>query len=182
MKEIEIPDHLIDGCRQKKPEAQEAVYKSVYTYFMKIGLRYTGNYDDASNILQDAFIKIFTRMDGYTGKGQFIGWMKRIVVNTAIDFIRREKQTQHMPLNAQHELLEEEEDLAERFINDEKQLLSIIRELPTMHLMVFNLFVMDDCPHQEIAERLSISVASSKWYLFEARKILKKKLTQLQHG
>ena len=113
-------------------------------------------------------------MDGYTGKGQFVGWMKRIVVNTAIDFVRREKQSLHMPLNAQHEMLEEEEELSEHFIKDEKQLLSIIRELPTMHLMVFNLFVMDDCPHQEIAERLSISVASSKWYLFEARKILKK--------
>lgn len=182
MKEIEIPDQFIEGCRQKKPEAQEAVYKAVYAYFMKIGLRYTGNYDDASNILQDSFIKIFTRMDGYTGKGQFVGWMKRIVVNTAIDFVRREKQTLHMPLNAQHEMLEEEEELSEHFIKDEKQLLSIIRELPTMHLMVFNLFVMDDCPHQEIAERLSISVASSKWYLFEARKILKKKLTQLHHG
>ncbi len=181
MKEIDIPYQLIEGCRQKRPEAQEAVYKAVYTSFMKIGLRYTGNYEDAANILQDSFIKIFTRMEGYTEKGGFVGWMKRIVVNTAIDFIRKEKQIQHIPLNEHHEMLEEEQELKENYVNDEKQLLAIIRELPSMQLMVFNLFVMDECSHQEIAERLSISVATSKWYLFEARKILKKKLTQIHH-
>jgi RNA polymerase sigma factor (sigma-70 family) len=175
VKELVISQELIDGCLKRLPDAQESLYRLVYPSFMKICLRYTNNYDDAANVLQDAFIKIFTRMESFSQRGVFYGWMKRIVVNTAIDYVRHKKQQVILTLEQVPELAEEEKPLETWFI-DEKQLINTIGELPTMQLLVFNLFVMDNCSHQEIADRLSISVASSKWFLFDARKILQKKL------
>jgi RNA polymerase sigma-70 factor, ECF subfamily len=179
--ELHIPQELIDGCLRRAPEAQEGVYRICYASFMKTCLRYTGNYDDAANVLQDAFLKIFTRIDAFSGKGNFAGWMKRIVINTAIDHVRKEKQQGHVPLAHVPEIAESDA-VSERFVVDEKKLLEVIQELPKMQLLVFNLFVMDDCSHQEIAERLSITVATSKWYLFDARKILQKKLAVYVNG
>ncbi len=175
MKEISIEEDLVEGCKQRKADAQEAVYRKAYAPFMQICLRYTGNYEDAVNVLQDSFLKIFTRVDAYTGKGAFVGWMKRIVVNSAIDFVRKQKQESIVSLEKAGELAEEV-DSEKEWLVDEKQLIQTISELPAMHKLVFNLFVMDDCSHKEIAERLSISVSTSKWYLFDARKILQKKL------
>lgn len=175
MKELVVSQELIDGCLKRLPDAQETLYKLVYPGFMKICLRYTNNYDDAANILQDAFIKIFTRIDTFSQRGVFYGWMKRIVVNTAVDHVRNKKQQVILTLEQVPELADEEKTSDAWFV-DEKQLINTIGELPTMQLLVFNLFVMDNCSHQEIADRLSISVASSKWFLFDARKILQKKL------
>lgn len=181
MKEFDFSQELIDGCLRRLPDAQETLYKIVYPGFMKICLRYTGNYDDAANVLQDAFVKIFTRMESYGNRGFFYGWMKRIVVNSSIDHVRQKKQQLHIPLELMQELAEEEKAV-EHWLVDEKQLIKAIRELPTMQLLVFNLFVMDNCSHNEIAKRLSISVSSSKWYLYDARKILQKKIAPQLHG
>ncbi|MEZ5173098.1 MAG: sigma-70 family RNA polymerase sigma factor [Bacteroidia bacterium] len=176
MGEIIISKELTDACIRKLPDAQEAVYKLVYSEFMKICLRYTGDYDEAANVLQEAFIKIFMRSEAYSGKGSFVGWMKRIVVNSAIDQIRKRSKLVEVPIDEQEWSVSE--DIPEHeYIVDQPLLLKTIRELPEMQLLVFNLFVMDNCSHQEIAVKLSISVASSKWHLFEARRILKNKLS-----
>lgn len=173
--QIHISQEWIDGCLNRLPAAQEAVYKATYVYFMKICLRYTGDYHEASNLLQDAYIKIFTKWNDYSGKGNIVGWMKRIVVNTAIDFVRKQKVKPSVALKRDYDVADESEEES-KFIVDEQQLLQHIKELPKMHLLVFNLFVMDDNSHHEISEKLDITVASSKWYLHEARKILQKKL------
>jgi RNA polymerase sigma factor (sigma-70 family) len=181
LKEFHLDQKLIEGCLRRFPEAQEAVYKQVYVHFMKICLRYTGNYDDAANVMQDAFIKIFTRIDSFHGKGSFEAWMKRILVNQAVDFVRKQKQFQQVEFKEKYDIIENQEE-EESILMDEAHILEIIGELPKMQLLVFNLFVMDQCSHQEIAERLSISVATSKWYLFEARRILKTKLKKIIYG
>jgi RNA polymerase sigma-70 factor (ECF subfamily) len=97
-------------------------------------------------------------------------------VNTAIDYIKREKNYSSLNID-QAVSISEDEDAERRFVIDENAMLEAVRELPKMHLLVFNLFVMEEFTHQDIAEKLDITVASSKWYLFDARRILKKKLS-----
>lgn len=173
---LTIDKTLIDGCLNRQPQAQEALYRSCYPIFMKICLRYTDSYDDAANVLQDAFIKIFVKMETYKGSGDIVGWMRRIVVNSAIDHTRKEKQGTLVSMPDVPDQIETDETNESRYVVDENQLLIMIRELPKMQSLVFNLFVMEDYTHQEIADQLAITVALSKWYLFDARKMLQKKL------
>lgn len=143
---------------------------------MRICLRYTTSYEDAANVLQEAFIKIFLKIEGYKGSGDFVGWMKRIVVNTAIDHVRKQKVHGHLAMPEVPDQMDHTEEEESKYVIDEKQLLAMIRDLPRMQSMVFNLFVMEECSHQEIADQLEITVALSKWYLFDARKMLQKKI------
>jgi RNA polymerase sigma-70 factor, ECF subfamily len=173
---ISIDRAIVDGCLKRQPQAQEALYRACYPVFMKICLRYTDSYDDAANVLQDAFIKIFMKIETYTGSGDIVGWMRRIVVNSAIDHTRKEKSNSLVSMPDVPDQIDLEEKDESKYVIDEKQLLALIRELPKMQSLVFNLFVMEDYSHQEIADQLSTTVALSKWYLFDARKMLQKKL------
>lgn len=179
MLNISIDIEIVNGCKQKQAKAQEALYKACYPVFMKICLRYAA-YDDAANILQDAFIKIFTKIDSYTGEGDIVGWMRRIVVNACIDFTRKNKKSSGVNIDNIPDVAEETEE--NKYVADKKQIIQMIRQLPEKHALVFNLYVMEEYSHQEIADSLSITVASSKWYLHEARKILQEKITNLKHG
>ena len=171
---IIIPSNIIEGCRQGLRSAQESLYKLCYADFMKVCLRYADSYDDAANILHDAFIKILTKMDSFKNSGDMVGWMRRIVINTNIDYIRAKKDQTHTSFDNIAEIAEENEE--EGFVIDENSLLTIIRSLPPKQAAVFNLFVMESFSHDKIAEALDMTVASSKWHLFEARRILKEKV------
>jgi len=177
MLNITINIEIIEGCKQKQPKAQEYLYKTCYPVFMKICLRYA-DYDNAANILQDSFIKIFTKIDSYSGSGDMVGWMRKIVVNTCLDFVRSNKKTNNTAIENIPDVAEEEQE--NKYVVDEKHLLQMIRQLPEKHALVFNLYVMEEYSHQEIADSLNITVASSKWYLHEARKILQAKIAQLK--
>ncbi|MFM9985418.1 MAG: RNA polymerase sigma factor [Flavobacteriales bacterium] len=176
MIQLQIDQETIEGCRKKQPQAQENLYRICYPVFMRICLRYTRSYDDAANMLQEGFIKILMRIDGYKGAGDFIGWMRRIIINTALDQVRKEKIVGHVVMAEVPDMEDKESEEESKFIIDEKQMLVLIRELPRTQSVVFNLFVMENYSHQEIADELLITVSSSKWYLFDARKILQKKL------
>ena len=177
MLDIKIEKEIIEGCKQKQLNAQETLYKVCYPIFMKICLRYAA-YDDAANILQDAFIKILTKIDTYSEIGDVVGWMKRIVINTCVDFIKTEKKRNNVQLENISDIAENNDE--QEYVLDENHLLKIIRQLPKKHALVFNLFVMENYSHQEIANTLNITIASSKWYLHKARKILQKKVSQLK--
>lgn len=172
---ITIPNHIIEACKLGQRSAQETLYKMCYADFMRVCLRYAECYDDAANILHDAFIKILTKMDSYKNSGDFVGWMRRIVINTNIDYIRSRKDQTHVSVESIAELAEDDD--ATDFVVDEKSLLKIIRSLPVKQAAVFNLFVMENYSHERIAEALDMTVASSKWHLFEARRILKDKVS-----
>ena len=176
MQTIEVKQEIIDGCRQKNKLAQETLYKLCYKPFMIICLRYALSYDDASDILQNSWIKIFTKIDGYTNNGNFVGWMRRIVVNTAIDFTREKKKDTNIDIENIKDIIDETEET--KFVIDEKELLTMIRKLPAMHSKVFNLFAIEEYSHKEICELLGISVETSRWYLFNARKMLQEQLAK----
>ncbi|MGL5888732.1 MAG: RNA polymerase sigma factor [Bacteroidia bacterium] len=180
MNSLSIAPDVIAACRKRERAAQETIYKTCYKDFFKTCLRYTSSYDDAADILHDAFIKIFTKIDSYNGTGNFAGWMRRIIVNACLDYHRNRKNEQTVSMEQVPEEAEEQEE--NPYIIDEHKLLELIHSLTGKYLLVFNLFIMEKYTHEEISRELSISVSASKWYVSEARKQLKVKAAQLLHG
>ena len=139
-------------------------------------LKYSKNYAEAEDNLQDAFLTIFNKIDQYKSKGSFEGWMKRIVINTALQRYRKESVLDVIKDdNIKDEVVEvDDENLSLDF------LLSIIQKLPDKYRLVFNLYVLDGFSHKEIAKMLNISVGTSKSNLSRARVILKEKIEEDQ--
>ncbi len=137
-------------------------------------LKYAKNYADAEDVLQDSFIVIFNKIEQYKGDGSFEGWMKRIVINVALQKYRQKTRL---------EVVRDEEVVDETYINVEEDLeadflLSLIQQLPNQYRLVFNLYALDDFSHKEIAEMLQISEGTSKSNLSRARSILKDKIIE----
>lgn len=140
-------------------------------------LKYSRNYQDAEDVLQDSFVTIFNKINQYTGKGSFEGWLKRIVIHTAIQKYRKKS-----PL---YLVKEEPKDTVEEVtINDEiiniDLLLTFIQQLPDRYRLVFNLYTLDNFSHKEIAEMLQISEGTSKSNLSRGRLLLKSKIENYQ--
>lgn len=129
-------------------------------------------------MLNDAFFKIFTKMESYSGAGSFEGWMKRIVVNTVTDHLRRHIKDREVYHAAE---LPEEVSVNENIIGrlSYKELLAVVHELPDMQRAVFNLHVFEELKHKDIAETLGISEVNSRWHLNDARKRLKEKINSI---
>ncbi len=137
-------------------------------------LRYSKDLAEAEDTLQDGFIKIFQNVKSYQFKGSFEGWMRRIMVNTALEKFRKAKKIQ---------LVEEAIDMADdgdvHYSESDISidiLLKMVQELPDRYRMVFSLYVLDGYPHNEIAEEMNISVGTSKSNLARGRAILKQKV------
>nr|BFF39415.1 RNA polymerase sigma factor [Tenacibaculum mesophilum] len=141
-------------------------------------LKYSRNYQDAEDTLQDSFLTIFKKMPQYQHKGSFEGWMKRITINTALQKYREKSPLQLVSEAPDEEILEEIELETENVNID--VLLELIQSLPDRYRLVFNLYVLDNYSHKEIAELLNISVGTSKSNLSRARQILKKEMELYQ--
>ena len=167
-------EQLIQGCKRNKRKARNSLYKLYANKLLGVCLRYTRNKSEAEDVLHDAFIKIFTKMDQYKGKGSFEGWMRRIVVNTAIQSLRERSKTRLII-----EDKEIQEDKHSEEIDDEmpilsaKELMALIQNLPDGYKVIFNMFVIEDMSHKEICEQLNISEGTSKSQLFRAKKYLR---------
>lgn len=165
-------DQLIKNCKRKDAKAQEELYKRYASALFSICLKYSPNYADAEDTLQDSFIVIFDKVGQYSGKGSFEGWLKRVTINTALQ--RYRKQSVLDIIN--------EENIREVDIEVDEEsipldfLLRIIQELPDRYRLVFNLYVLDGYSHKEIANMLEISEGTSKSNLARARNVLKDKI------
>jgi RNA polymerase sigma-70 factor (ECF subfamily) len=137
-------------------------------------LKYSRNYEDAEDTLQDSFIVIFNKIKQYKYKGSFEGWIKRITINTAIQKYRKKSPLQILKEPSIEDEIEEIDLNDTRFNID--VLLNFIQQLPDRYRLVFNLYVLDNYSHKEIADLLKISEGTSKSNLSRARKILKEKL------
>ena len=165
-------EKLINRCKQRDIKAQSEVYQLFAGKLFALCLKYSKNYQEAQDNLQDGFITIFNKIDQYQFKGSFEGWLKRIVVNTALQKYR-EKNVLNL---ISDEIPDEVEvDIDETSISLDF-LLSIIQELPNRYRLVFNMYVLDGYSHRDIAEMLEISEGTSKSNLSRARQILKKKV------
>jgi len=139
-------------------------------------LRYAGNYDDAQDILQDGFIKVFEKIDQFGFKGAFEGWMRRIMVNTALEKYRSNYQV----INIHDNVKEINNEYAEDFSTDidARELIKFIQELSPKYRMVFNLYAIEGYSHKEISNMLGITEGTSKSNLSRARDILKEKVNK----
>lgn len=139
-------------------------------------LKYSKNKQDAEDVLQDSFITAFKKIQQYKNKGSFEGWLKRITINTAL-----QKYRDKSPLYLVSEEIEESQEVSiDEESVDLKVLLSFIQELPNRYRLIFNLYVLDNFSHKEIAEMLDISEGTSKSNLSRARKLLKEKIERYQ--
>ena len=147
---------------------------------MSVCRRYTSDDDQAKDIVQDGFIKVFKNLERFNYKGSFEGWIRRIMVNTAIDFTRKLKSSHESPNEAKpiedykDIAIEEDEELPEEFQLNVSDIKTAMNELSTAYKNVFNLYVFENYSHQEIAEELDISVGTSKSNLAKARANMKK--------
>jgi RNA polymerase sigma factor (sigma-70 family) len=167
---------IIRGCLEGNRRDQELLYRRHASRLFAVCLQYSGNDEEARDILQEGFIKIFENLGSYKHEGSFEGWMRRIVVNTALERFR-----------SRHNLYRVDdidsivEPLAEPDTEDYSgleavDLLFIIRELPPKYRMVFNLYAIEGYSHKEISEMLKISEGTSKSNLSRARAILQRRV------
>lgn len=169
---------LATRCKNRDAEAQREVYRRYASTFMAVCMRYARNREEAEDLLQDGFIRIFDYLHQYRCEGSLEGWARRVMVTTCINHTRtRHRELEKEGLDEFHEqtLGDGFTDYAIRF--ELKELMAMVQELPNQYRTVFNLFVIDGYNHQEIADMLGISQGSSKSNLSRARAILQKRIT-----
>jgi RNA polymerase sigma factor (sigma-70 family) len=179
-----VPETLIKRCRKGERKAQFEMYKLCYGFLMAICSRYEKNRDDAEALLNQAFLKILTKLDLFDQeKLPFDAWCRKITINTIIDDFRKQKADRHDFV----ETLETHVPVSTMDYNeadkkfDAEELENMIRELPTVSQKVFNLYTMDGYSHKEIADMLTITENTSKWHLSFARKSIKSKLLKIMN-
>jgi RNA polymerase sigma factor (sigma-70 family) len=171
--------HLIEGCSRNDRKAQKILFERYSSVLLGICCRYTRDRAEAEDVLQEGFMKIFNHISQFNGTGSFEGWMKRIMVNTAItNFRSNQKHFNQMDISEVKESRFEDHAPIETEFSQE-DLLGIIHKLPCGYQMVFNLFAIEGFSHKEIGEMLGIDVGTSKSQLSRARAILQSKLKEL---
>jgi RNA polymerase sigma factor (sigma-70 family) len=170
---------LIEGCKKNDRKAQELFYKKFYAAMASLCVRYTTNQSDAMEVLNDGFLKIFRSIHTYDErKAAVYTWMRTIMINTALDFLRKRRIVYASNLSAAVESASIESTVIEKMEADE--LLALIKKLPQATQLVFNLHTVEGYSHSEIAGLLRISEGTSRWHLSEARKQLRESIAQLQ--
>jgi len=162
---------LLEGCLRGHRESQKLLYKEYYGYGMSISLRYASNRDEASEILNDAFMKIFSNLKKFDLSKPFKPWLRKIFVNTSIDHYHKK----------QREIQVEEMEVAKNESDTEKilsgisyqEVIGLLQKLPPAYRTVFNLYVIEGYTHEEISNLLHIAVGTSKSNLFKAKEQLK---------
>ena len=166
---------LIRGCVAKERFSQKKIYELFGPSMLGLCLRYSRNREEAEEVLQDGFLQMFKNMSQFQFRGSFEGWLRRIMINCALQRYRGKlNQHQILSLSEKEYVISPNIDFADRL--SEKELIELIQTLPAASRMVFNLFVFDGLKHREIAELLNITEGTSKSNLSDARQILKKHL------
>ena len=165
-------EKLIHNCKKNDTKAQSELYKLFSSKLFSLCLKYSRNYAEAEDNLQDSFVTIFKNIKQYSHKGSFEGWLKRITINTALQCYRNQKVFEIV----NEEVIEDQTvDIDEENIKLDF-LLKCIQELPDRYRLVFNLYVLDGYSHNEISNLLKITSGTSKSNLARARLILKEKI------
>lgn len=167
-----IPESdLIDKCIAEDSSAQELLYKQFAGKMLAVCLRYARSRSDAEDILQDGFVKVFNHLKDFKREGSLEGWIRRIMVNTALRHYRNtQKYSDNVNIDyAEAELSEASDTISQM---SAKEITGIIQQLPDGYRMVFNMYVVEGYIHKEIGEKLNISEGTSKSQLARARKYL----------
>jgi len=175
--------HIITGCAQQDRQCQQMLYDQYYGLCLKIAFRYVNTYEQAVEVTHDGFLKMFRNFSRFEVRDKdklemlLIGWIRRVVINAAIDYMRREMNNQQTHAIPEH--IWEHKDDGQSSDNSllYKELMCLVKELPPAYRMVFNLHVIEGYSHPEIAKMLGITTGTSKSNLSKARAHLQKALT-----
>jgi RNA polymerase sigma factor (sigma-70 family) len=170
---------MIEGCISGNPRAQKQLYDKFSGKMMGVCLRYCSNMDEAEDALQEGFVKVFTKISEFKRDGSFEGWIRRIMVNTALDLLRKNKKH---AFNASIDDVNVHLTDGETALNQlaAEDLLMLLSKLPTGYRVVFNMFAIEGFSHKEIAEHLGVTESTSKSQYSRARAFLKESLERLE--
>ena len=165
---------LIQGCINDDRQMQELLYKNYASKMYSVCLRYSGHTEDANDLLQEGFIKVYKNLSKFRGEGSFEGWIRRIFVNTSIEHYR--KKVNLYNVSEVHENNVEDTDLTILDTLAAKDIIALVNELSPGYKTVFNMHIIEGYSHKEIAEMLGITEGTSKSQLARAKGVLKKSL------
>ena len=169
--EEQSEDDLIKGCRNNNRKSQEMLYRRYARAMYNLCLLYESDRDKAKDILQEAFIKIFRNLASFDRKGSIKGWMRKIIINTAIDHYRKNnRKVQYIPIENIVQPISDEESVAP--VLNSKDIISRVNRLPNGARMIFQLFAIEGYSHKEIANLLNISEGTSKSQINRAKQLL----------
>lgn len=168
-------EQLILDCKSHNIKAQEQLFRLFSAKLFAVCLKYSRSYEEAQDNLQDGFLLIFDKIGQFAFQGSFEGWAKRVMINNALQYYRKEKFLELIS----EEIPEEPEIEIDDATISLDFLLELIQQLPDRYRLVFNLYVIDNYAHKEIAAMLDISIGTSKSNLSRARMILKEKIEAL---
>ncbi|MBN8850505.1 MAG: RNA polymerase subunit sigma-24 [Sphingobacteriales bacterium 50-39] len=175
--------HIISGCANQDRQSQQMLYDQYYGLCLKIAFRYVNTYEQAVEVVHDAFLKMFRNFSRFEVRDVdklemlLIGWIRRVVINASIDYMRREMNNHHSYPIPEHVWEHKDEGQSSDNSLLYKELMILVKELPPAYRMVFNLHVIEGYSHPEIAKMLGITTGTSKSNLSKARAHLQKALT-----
>jgi len=171
---------LVKALRKQDPKAQRQVYEKYSLRMLGLCFRYVSNDMVAEDVMVEGFLRVFSKIDQFSGEGSFEGWIRRIMVNEALGHIRKQKR---IPEDAMSDEAENIPDYAcaDQNLNAE-ELLNLIGELPVGYRTVFNLYAIEGYAHSEIAELMGITESTSKSQLHRARALLQKMVSDWERG
>jgi len=169
---------LIAGCIKGNQIAQKTLFERFSPKFFALCLRYMKSTDDAEDVLQEGMVKIFTKLPEYSGKGSFEGWMRRIIVNTCLDQIRKNQKLKFdVSIDKEEYKLSMNAHILENMSANE--LIEEIKKMPPGYRVVFNMFAIEGYSHQEIAQKLGVKESTSKSQYLRARAYLKERINKI---
>ncbi len=171
-------EELIKGCIREERSCQQKLYKTYAGKMLVVCMRYTRNRQEAEDVLQDGFIRIFDNMKKFAFNGSFEGWVRRIMINCALRNFRKSSYQKEQIGIADDYDIPTDATIYDKL--SEQELLKIIDELPEGYKMVFNLYAIEGFSHKEIADMMEINEGTSRSQLNKARKYLQKKLLEIK--
>lgn len=169
---------LVKQCQKNKRSAQEKLYKLFSPKMYGVCLRYSKNKFEAEDILQEGFIKVFLNLKNFRSEGSLEGWIRRTIINTAINYYRKNLKYQNDINIDDHQIMTPNgDDVLSKLSTDE--LMDVVQNLPDGYRMIFNLYVIEGFSHKEISAMLEINENTSKSQLSRARQVLQNKLKNL---
>jgi RNA polymerase sigma-70 factor, ECF subfamily len=174
-------ENILKGCREGKRIAQKQLYEKYVSSMLAICLRYSKSRDEAEDLIQEGFLKIFQNINSYRKHGSLEGWIKRIMINHALNHYKKNRRipfAEDVDAINENEILSSDEEVENFTPVPAETLLAMIQSLPEGYRMVFNLYVFEEYSHKEIAEAMNFSENTSKTQLMKARRQLQGKFLE----
>ncbi len=168
---------ILNACLHNEPWAQRELFNQYSPILLGVCYRYANSREDAEDMLQEGFIKIFSQLQSFENRGSFEGWMRRVIVHTCINYIKRNKKfQQHIDVANAYNIEVKEESIASKLLG--KQVMECIRLLPLGYRTVLNLYAIEGYSHKEVGELLEIGESTSRSQFTRAKVILENILIQ----